>query len=47
MRTPLRSKAYVEDGDHAARDPEAAAAACVALLSAAGVDRRGTVWSPA
>ena len=47
LRTPLRAKAYVEDGDTAARDPEAAAAACVDLLSAAGADRRGTVWSPA
>jgi hypothetical protein len=30
-----------------ARDPAAIAPACVHLLSAAGVDRRGAIWSPA
>jgi len=47
MRTPLRAKAYVEEDDVLARDPAAIAPACVHLLSAAGVDRRGAIWSPA
>lgn len=46
MRTPLRSKAFVEENDLAARDPSAYAPACVELLSAAGVVHRGTLWSP-
>lgn len=46
MRTPLRAKAYVEEDDVLARDPAALAPACVHLLSAAGADRRGVVWSP-
>lgn len=46
MRTALRSRAYVEDGDRDARDPGAYAAACVALLSPAGAAHRGTLWSP-
>lgn len=46
LRTPLRAKAFVEDGDNAAREPEAAAAACVRLLSSAGADHRGGIWSP-
>lgn len=46
MRTALRAKAYVEDGDREARDPSAYADACVALLSPAGAAHRGTVWSP-
>jgi NAD(P)-dependent dehydrogenase (short-subunit alcohol dehydrogenase family) len=46
MRTPLRSKAFVEDADRRAAAPESYAAACVALLSAAGAAHRGTVWAP-
>lgn len=46
MRTPLRAKAHVEDGDHAARDPSDYAAACVTLLSPAGHAHRGQVWTP-
>ena len=46
MRTPLRSKAFVEENDLAACDPSAYAPACVELLSAAGVVHRGTLWSP-
>lgn len=44
MRTTLRSTAYADDNDREARDPEAYAQACVALLSAAGADRRGQIW---
>ncbi|WP_235565376.1 SDR family NAD(P)-dependent oxidoreductase [Lysobacter sp. Root494] len=47
MRTPLRAKAYVEEGDRAARDPEAYAEACVTLLSPAGAAHRGRIWTPA
>jgi NAD(P)-dependent dehydrogenase (short-subunit alcohol dehydrogenase family) len=46
MRTPLRAKAYVEDGDGLARDPAVYADACVELLSPAGQARRGTLWAP-
>jgi NAD(P)-dependent dehydrogenase (short-subunit alcohol dehydrogenase family) len=46
MRTALRAKAYVEDGDREARDPSAYADACVALLSPECAAHRGTVWSP-
>lgn len=46
MRTVLRAKAFVEEGDHAARDPAAYADACVTLLSAAGAGHRGQVWRP-
>lgn len=46
MRTPLRARAYVEDAPDAARDAAAYAAACVELLSAAGVAHRGAIWSP-
>lgn len=46
MRTALRAKAYVEDGDRDARDPDAYAGSCVVLLSPAGAVHRGTVWSP-
>ena len=47
MRTGLRARAYVEQNDRVARDPAAAAQACVTLLSAAGAGHRGQVWSPA
>lgn len=46
MRTALRAKAYVEDGDRDARDPTAYADACVALLSPAGAAHRGSLWRP-
>lgn len=46
MRTPLRSKAYVEENDRLARDPTAYAGACVTLLSPEGAAHRGTVWAP-
>ena len=45
MRTSLRSKAYVEDEDREARDPADYAQACVTLLSPAGAEHRGRVWS--
>ena len=44
MRTSLRSKAYVEDEDHEARDPADYAKACVTLLSSAGAEHRGKTW---
>ena len=46
MRTPLRSKAYVDENDRQARDPVAYAGACVTLLSPEGAVHRGTVWAP-
>lgn len=46
MRTPLRSRAYVDEHDRRARDPADYAPACVALLSPAGATHRGTIWSP-
>lgn len=46
MRTGLRARAFVEETDRAARDPDVYAPACVALLSAAGAVHRGTIWSP-
>lgn len=45
MRTSLRAKAYAEDEDAQARDPADYAAACVTLLSSAGVAHRGEIWS--
>lgn len=44
MRTSLRATAYAEDGDRDARDPADYADACVALLSAAGIEHRGQIW---
>lgn len=46
MRTPLRAKAYVEEGDRIACDPAAYADACVTLLSPAGAVHRGQIWNP-
>lgn len=46
MRTPLRARAFLEESDRVARDPEAYAAACVTLLSAAGDAHRGAIWAP-
>lgn len=45
MRTSLRAKAYAEDEDLQARDPGDYAGACVTLLSPAGAEHRGQVWS--
>lgn len=45
MRTALRAKAYAEDEDPQARDPADYAEACVTLLSPAGAEHRGQVWS--
>lgn len=46
MRTPLRSRAYAEETDARACDPADYAQACVTLLSSAGTDHRGKVWTP-
>lgn len=46
MRTGLRARAYVEEGDRVARDPAFYAEACVSLLSPAGAPHRGRIWSP-
>lgn len=46
MRTPLRAKAYVEENDRVARDPEVYATSCVTLLSPAGAAHRGKIWTP-
>jgi len=45
MRTGLRAKAFAEDEDLQARDPADYAEACVTLLSPAGADHRGQIWS--
>lgn len=45
MRTSLRAKVYTEDEDPQARDPADYAEACVTLLSPAGAEHRGQVWS--
>ncbi len=46
MRTSLRGKAYVEEIDGMANDVVTVAPDCVHLLSAAGIDQRGRIWSP-
>lgn len=46
MRTPLRSRAFVDEHDRSARDPAVYAADCVYLLSAEGAGHRGTIWKP-
>jgi NAD(P)-dependent dehydrogenase (short-subunit alcohol dehydrogenase family) len=46
MRTTLRAKAFVEAAEPLAREAAEVASACVHLLSAAGIDRRGQVWNP-
>ncbi len=45
MRTSLRARAYAEDEDQQARDPSDYAEACVTVLSPAGAEHRGQVWS--
>ncbi len=47
MRTPLRAKVFVEEDTADTCDVAAVAPACVHLLSAAGVEQRGTLWVPA
>lgn len=47
MRTPLRSRAHVEEDGGAALDPSVYAQDCVTLLSAEGAVHRGQVWAPA
>lgn len=42
MRTPLRGRAYADDRDGLPVDQ--VTPACIHLLSAAGVDRRGEIW---
>jgi NAD(P)-dependent dehydrogenase (short-subunit alcohol dehydrogenase family) len=46
MRTPLRARVFVEEDNGIARDASVIAPACVHLLSAAGVDQRGRIWTP-
>ena len=46
MRTDLRARAFVEEAATGWPQPSRDAPACVHLLSAAGVDRRGSVWAP-
>jgi NAD(P)-dependent dehydrogenase (short-subunit alcohol dehydrogenase family) len=45
MRSNIRSRAYVEEAASRVAAPDRYANACVHLLSAAGVDRRGQVVS--
>ena len=45
MRTPLRAKAYADDEDIQTRDPADYADACVTLLSSAGREHRGQIWT--
>ena len=46
MRTPLRSRAFVDEALLRVPGPEAYAEACVELLSADGAARRGMVHMP-
>lgn len=45
MRTPLRAKAYADDQDIQTREPADYAEACVTLLSSAGREHRGRIWT--
>lgn len=45
MRTPLRAKAYADDEDAGTREPADYGDACVTLLSSAGAEHRGRVWT--
>ena len=47
MRTTIRSRAFVEEAATRCPSPGLYANACVHLLSAAGRDRRGQIWTPA
>ena len=46
MRTALRAKAYIEQDDRHARDPEVYSQACVQLLAPSGAAQRGQIWAP-
>lgn len=46
MRTDLRARAYADEAQLRVPGPAAYAAACVHLLSPAGVGYRGQVWAP-
>ncbi|WP_374605393.1 SDR family NAD(P)-dependent oxidoreductase [Arenimonas sp.] len=46
MRTDLRARAYADETRLRVPGPAAYAAACVHLLSPAGLAHRGTVWAP-
>lgn len=46
MRTDLRARAYADEARLRVPGPAAYAAACVHLLSPAGIAHRGTVWAP-
>jgi len=46
MRTPLRSRAFVDEAMLRVPGPEAYAAACVMLLSVEGAGHRGSVHAP-
>ncbi|GAB2660817.1 SDR family NAD(P)-dependent oxidoreductase [Arenimonas aestuarii] len=46
MRTDLRARAYADETQLRVPGPAAYAAACVHLLSPAGLAHRGTVWAP-
>ena len=46
MRTDLRARAYADEAQLRVPGPAAYAAACVHLLSPAGLAHRGTVWAP-
>lgn len=46
MRTPLRSRAFVDEAMLRVPGPEAYAAACVMLLSAEGAAHRGAIHAP-
>lgn len=45
MRTPLRARAYADDGDPQAADASRYAQACVTLLSSDGAAYDGGIWS--
>lgn len=45
MRSPLRARSYFGEDPGQWPEPSAYAPACVHLLSAAGVDRRGRIWT--
>jgi NAD(P)-dependent dehydrogenase (short-subunit alcohol dehydrogenase family) len=45
MRTPLRARAYADDRDVQTREPADYADACVTLLSSAGHEHRGRIWT--
>lgn len=46
MRTDLRARAYADEAQLRVPAPAAYAAACVHLLSPAGIAHRGSVWAP-